>query len=285
MKIQYIAVFALLFSLSLTGCGEEKKVVARVGGHTITKDQLDYRISKMPEYFQKAAKDNIDSFVDEVIVDMLLYDEALKEGLDKQRDTRIVFEEAKKKILIAKLIKEHIEDAIEIDRGEIEKYYEDNYGEFMSKRRFRASHILVKNGDLAEELLSRVRAGEDFAELAKEHSIDPASERGGDIGFFTEGKLVPEFEKAAKELDIGGISDIVETQFGFHIIKLTAVEEPVLTPLREVEKIIEEKLFKIERRQAYNDLIGTLKDKARISVNRELLEREYEDAEFDDSTR
>ena len=86
---------------------------------------------------------------------------------------------------------------------------------------YRASHILVKDRGLAEELLKRIRAGGSFADLAKEHSICPSKERGGDLGWFGEGKMVKPFEDAVKRLSSGGTSGIVSTQFGAHIIRKT----------------------------------------------------------------
>ncbi|WP_247747227.1 peptidylprolyl isomerase [Alkalihalobacillus sp. BA299] len=85
-----------------------------------------------------------------------------------------------------------------------------------------ASHILVKEEDLAKEILEKINAGEDFEELATEHSVDPGSaQKGGKLGFFGQGRMVPEFEEAAFNLEVGEVSDIVETEHGFHIIKVT----------------------------------------------------------------
>ena len=86
---------------------------------------------------------------------------------------------------------------------------------------YRASHILVKDRGLAEEILKRIRAGSSFADLAKEHSICPSKERGGDLGWFGEGKMVKPFEDAVKRLSSGGTSGLVSTQFGVHIIRKT----------------------------------------------------------------
>ena len=100
----------------------------------------------------------------------------------------------------------------------------------------RASHILIAHADaartsatrtkeeakvLADDLAARIKAGEDFAELARTHSDCPTAPKGGDLGFFPKGRMVPEFEIAAFGLEVDGISEIVETQFGYHIIKRT----------------------------------------------------------------
>lgn len=81
------------------------------------------------------------------------------------------------------------------------------------------AHILVEKLSLAQELKTRIAKGESFANLAKQFSIDGSKRRGGDLGFFGRGMMVPEFEKAAFALEKGQVSDIIKTQFGYHIIK------------------------------------------------------------------
>ena len=81
------------------------------------------------------------------------------------------------------------------------------------------AHILVEKLSLAQEIKAKIANGESFANLAKQHSIDSSKKRGGDLGFFGRGMMVQEFEKAAFALEKGQISDIVKTQFGYHIIK------------------------------------------------------------------
>ena len=85
----------------------------------------------------------------------------------------------------------------------------------------RASHILVKTESEANELLGQIKAGQDFAELAKKHSDCPSGSRGGDLGFFTKGRMVKEFEDAAFGMEPGQVSEPVKTQFGYHLIKVT----------------------------------------------------------------
>ena len=81
------------------------------------------------------------------------------------------------------------------------------------------AHILVEKLSLAQELKARITKGESFTNLAKQYSIDGSKRRGGDLGFFGRGMMVPEFEKTAFALEKGQVSDIVKTQFGYHIIK------------------------------------------------------------------
>ena len=90
---------------------------------------------------------------------------------------------------------------------------------------YRASHILVKDRKLAEELLKRVKSGADFAALARDYSTCPSKSKGGDLSWFGPGKMVQAFEEAVKRLSQGAVSGIVATQFGFHLIKKTGSRE------------------------------------------------------------
>lgn len=86
---------------------------------------------------------------------------------------------------------------------------------------WRASHILVKDRPFAQELLKKIKLGASFEAMAREHSTCPSKSRGGDLGWFGPGKMVPAFEEACKRLSSGSVSDVVSTSFGYHIIKLT----------------------------------------------------------------
>ena len=88
---------------------------------------------------------------------------------------------------------------------------------------FRASHILVKDQGKAEEICNRVKNGESFASLAHQYSTFPSKEKGGDLGWFKEGQMVPPFENAVRKMSTGSISKPVRTQFGWHVIKKTGV--------------------------------------------------------------
>lgn len=86
---------------------------------------------------------------------------------------------------------------------------------------WRASHILVKDRSLAQELMRKAKQGADFASLAREFSTCPSKSSGGDLGWFGPGKMVAQFENACKSLGVGSVSDVVQTQFGYHIIKVS----------------------------------------------------------------
>ncbi len=145
---------------------------------------------------------------------------------------------------------------VELNEEAVKAYYEDNKEEYFVEGSVRASHILISAGDdpeaaktKAEGVLVMLETGADFAELAKTHSADPGSAtKGGDLGFFKKGRMVKPFEEAAFSLEIGQTSELVETQFGYHIIKTTGRKEDSYLPLDEVRSKVEAKLRAVEGR-------------------------------------
>jgi len=168
------------------------------------------------------------------------------------------------------------EGKINVTEQDARKYYEENTEEFNVPELVKASHILITPeavGDpnsmanaraKAEELLAEVKAGADFAEVAKTHSDCPSAPGGGDLGFFPRGKTTPPFEKAAFALEVGEISDVVETDYGFHIVKVTDRKEPSAITFEQAKERIIEKLTEEKQLELANEYLEKLKAEAEI---------------------
>jgi len=135
---------------------------------------------------------------------------------------------------------DEVEEADPITDEDREEYYETNISQFTTPMTWEASHILIKDEEHTQEgrekiegILERIRAGEDFATLADEYTEDTGTGEGGSLGSFGEGSMVTEFEDAVKQLEIGEVSDVVETQYGYHIIKLTGINEEEISPMED----------------------------------------------------
>jgi len=168
---------------------------------------------------------------------------------------------------------------INVAEDDAKKYFDENPKRFETPEQIRASHILIKarldtNADPNEakakakaktqDLLKQIKDGADFAELAKAHSDCPSAANGGDLGFFPRGKTTPPFDKAAFELEVEQISDIVETEYGFHIIKLTDHKDAGVVLFEQAKDNIIKQLIQQKQAEFAEEYIKSLKTKANI---------------------
>ena len=229
-----------------------------------TKEEVDKKYNEL--------KKNIDS------------DKGYKKDMEKIGANDEFLRTQQEQDLAVQNYKEHFDKTIKISDEEMKKYYEDHKKDYY-KDEVKASHILVstqdKNGKplsdekkkeakkKAEDLLKRAKSGEEFSELAKENSDDPGSAaQGGDLGYFSKGMMVPEFEKAAFNLKPGEISDIVESSFGYHIIKVTdKVNEQ--TPYDDVKDSIKTILLN----EKFTEQVTKLTKEAKIEKNKDVLDK------------
>jgi peptidyl-prolyl cis-trans isomerase C len=184
---------------------------------------------------------------------------------------------ARKDILIANLIEERFAAKAAVSDEEARKFYNDNLDKYFKKpETARASHILIsadekatpeerkKAKEKAEAILKRVNAGEDFAAIAKADSSCPSSAQGGDLGSFTRGQMVPSFDKAVFTMKPGEVSDVVETQFGYHVIKLTERHEASTDKFEDVKGKINDYLKKEKIQNEVLQYVEGLKKAAKI---------------------
>ncbi|MFC4769885.1 peptidylprolyl isomerase [Effusibacillus consociatus] len=162
---------------------------------------------------------------------------------------------------------------VKLSEEEIKKYYDQNKSNLSEKEQVKARHILVEKEDEAKAILEQIKKGEDFAKLAKEKSKDKSSgEKGGDLGFFEQGQMVPEFEKVAFTLKVGEISEPVKTPYGYHIIQVQERKE-AKTPTFEEARSKIESILKQQKAKPEDQLLSEL----RKEVNVQIKEDKYKD--------
>ena len=181
-------------------------------------------------------------------------------------------------LAMKKLIDKELASKIVVTPEEVKAFYDGNPDVFKTPEMVRASHILVKvdKTATAEEkakalekikgIQKRIQGGEDFAKVAKEVSDCPSKDNGGDLNFFQKGQMVPPFENAAFSMKPGETSDIVETEFGYHIIKLTDKKDAGTMSFDEVKPRIEQHLKSEKMSQEFPKYIETFKSKAKIEI-------------------
>lgn len=271
-RIISTTILAAVLAAGFSGCGPKdpgRRVMASVGNTNITVDDFNERVSNLPPRYQRIAKARKGQFLQEIITDLLLYNAALEKGVDRDREVQKMIEEAKKKILIARLLKDEVNEAVEVSDEEVEEFYLGNPARYMTPEIIRASHILLLNKEDAEAAMRELDNGTPFEDVARAKSVDPTAQNGGDIGYFPRGQLMPAFENACYMLEVGQVSDIVRTKLGYHIIKLTDRREPVLRPLEQVSDSIRSGLVARKRREAFKELLSELKESTEVVINEE----------------
>jgi len=175
-----------------------------------------------------------------------------------------------------KIIETQFEGKINVTEEDAKKFYDENKKQFETPEQVRASHILIgiKPADSnevkaeakqkIEQLLKQIRDDADFAQLAKENSTCPSSQKGGDLDFFGKGQMVPAFEKVAFELQLGQVSDVVETKFGYHIIKVTDRKDASIKSFDDAKDDIINKLENNKKGEIAAQYIESLKAEADI---------------------
>ncbi len=205
--------------------------------------------------------------------------EMIKKQLKESNEVK--YKKLRNGIKYKKLIDSKIAGKAKVTDDDAEKYYNDNKEKFKNPDLCRASHILITPDEIQvktdpnaakakakakiEELLKKLKTDKaDFATLAKANSACPSSAKGGDLGFFKKGQMVPPFEKAAFSMKPGEISDVVETQFGFHIIRTEERKEAGITPFEEAKADVKETLLQEQQRKYSEEYFDSLKSKANI---------------------
>ena len=187
---------------------------------------------------------------------------------------------ARRNIVIDNLMQKEVFSKITVTEADAKKFYDDNPDKFKMPERTQASHILIsadqkatpedkkKAKEKAEAIRKRVAKGEDFAAVAKAESNCPSAAKGGDLGYFGKGQMVPEFEKAAAALKLGELSDVVESPFGYHIIKVMDRKPADTVKFAEVKDKIEDYLKSQKAQKPMTDYVDKIKKEAKVEIEK-----------------
>ncbi len=182
-----------------------------------------------------------------------------------------VVEDSKRRVAIRKLLDQKI-GSITVDEKEIEDYYNKNLAEFSAPAQISAHHILVKEEATANKLLEELKAEPTkFEELAKANSTCPSGQKGGDLGRFGEGQMVPEFDKACKEAEIGKIVGPVKTQFGYHLVRVNERTPAGTQKLEEVKDQIRSRLLPEKQKAVFTALVDEVKKEFNVKIYQDKL--------------
>jgi len=252
-----VALAALLtLPLPAVAAPHANTVVAIVNGEEITLGHMILARATLPTQYQQLPPD----VLYEAILDQLIQQTALKQALHGEvpHYIELSLENEARSLLAADVIETVMEKAA--SEADLLAAYEDAYSDGDSGDEFNASHILLETEDQANSVKMELDAGADFAALAKDRSTGPSGPSGGELGWFTKGRMVPEFEAAVLALKSGEVSPPVQTQFGWHVIILN---ERRKTAAPEFEDVREELANKL-RNQAVETRVTELTTSAQI---------------------
>lgn len=230
-------------------------VVASVNGENITLGHMIMVRNALPQQYAQLPNDVLFPG----ILDQLIQQTALAQSLEGELPRRVTLtlENEERSLKASEVIEKIVAGAV--NEASIKAAYEADFAASMPGREYNASHILVETEETANSLVTELDSGADFAELAKNKSTGPSGPRGGQLGWFGEGAMVPQFEEAVKGLEVGAISKPIQTQFGWHVILLNETRLLDTPPLEEVRAELEEKVRMAAVEKAVDELTKAAK--------------------------
>jgi len=251
----FIASTALVFGLATASYAEDmpnaETVVASVNGKTITLGEMIMMKGSLPQQFAQLP----DEMLFDGILNQLVQQALLAESIETPpARVAIALKNEQRQLLAAEAIDALL--AAQMSEDAIKAAYDAKYANAQPATEWNASHILVETEEAAADLAKQAREGADFAELAKAHSTGPSGPNGGQLGWFGAGMMVPAFEQAVAGMQAEQVSDPVQTQFGWHVIRLNETRVAAAPDLAEVrpeieaelqQKLIEEQLAKLSQ--------------------------------------
>ena len=262
---------AFIACAPLTALAEDA-VVAHINGVDIKQSDLDFAASEVGAQLANYPPDDRKRMLLQFVIENELMSEAaVKDGLDSGQS----FEDRLKYHRRRALRDTYFDKAVRqgVDEAAAKKIYDEKVAGMKPEEEIHARHILVSTEAEAKEVAERLKKGEDFAAVAKEKSKDPSAE-GGDLGFFGRGQMLKPFEDAAFALEVGQISEPVQTQFGWHIIK---IEEKRTRPLPTYDQVKDTIISQLTQQKA-KQTIKELHDAAKIEIVDPDIKKSMEDA-------
>ncbi|MBO6852615.1 MAG: peptidylprolyl isomerase [Marivivens sp.] len=251
---------ATVASLALSGAAaaqdaDADTVIATVNGTEITLGQLIIARAQLPQQYQQLPADILfDGLVEQLIQQELLANSVTEEP----KRVAMALQLERRSLLAGEAIEVISNEAITDEA--LTALYDSRFGSAEPEAEFNASHILVETEEEALAVIARLDDGADFATTAQEVSTGPSGPSGGELGWFGMGMMVAEFEAAVAELEVGAISAPVQTQFGWHVIKLNETRD---TPIPELDAVRQELVSEIQE-QAVTEALESLTESAEI---------------------
>jgi peptidyl-prolyl cis-trans isomerase C len=262
MKSYSIAL--ILAGAALAAPAHAQNSVTKVNGVTIPPQRMEFFVRNVVAQGRQDTPELRTMVKEELINRELLAQEATRRGLDKSPDIAVQLDLAKQEILMGSLMREVAKSAT-VSEDAVKKEYERLKGQ-LGAREYKARHILVEKEDEAKDVIAQIKKGASFEKLAAERSKDPGSKvRGGELDWSSPSNYVKPFGDALGKLKKGQMTDTpVQTNFGWHVIKLEDERATKVPPFDTVKQNIQQQLSQQSQKQAYEKTIADLRAKAKI---------------------
>jgi len=287
-KYLYAAGCLLLIVAFLKGAAfAQDDVLVKFGSRTITVSDYNKIIGYLDTEKQKVLEKNPqlkENVLRQLVQSMLISELATKAGFDKRPEVQEQLEFFKNNFLANEYLRKEVAAKVAVSEDDVKSYYDTHQDEFKTPEMVKAQHILIKVDKSAseedkkqarkkaEDILNKIKAGEDFAKLASEFSDDPGSKsKGGELGFFARGRMVKSFEDAAFALKPGEVSGIVESPFGYHIIKVEERNDAGVEPYDTAKDKIKQKLVQERAKTTVTEFMDKAMKDANVEIHPELL--------------
>ena len=240
----------------------ENKLIAEVNGKKIYQSDVYDLMQGMQDSERFNSAEGFNILADEVVNQELLLADAKEKKMDEEeefvKELDLVRDNMLKNYAMHKIL-----DQAEVSDDELKSYYEENKETLFSPVTYTASHILVEEEKKANDILDEIKNGLEFEEAAKKYSIDPSGKNGGSLGTFPKGVMVKEFQEGLDSIDEGEISDVIKSQFGYHIIKLDNKQEHQAS-FDEMKEQVKNTYQMIKRQENYLKVVNELAKKAEV---------------------
>lgn len=239
-----------------------EKILAVAAGHEITEQELNNLISNYPpeQQIYMSSPQAKQQVLDQLIAFHLFHKMAVEEGITKSKEYEELVEKVKVE-LASHMAATSVVEGIQVTEEAEREFYKENQDAFQEKAQVSARHILVETEEQAEQIAEELTQGLGFAEAAGKYSTCPSKEKGGDLGWFGKGQMVPEFEKAALEGEIGKVLGPVQTQFGYHLILVEDKKEKKELSFAEVKDQLMDQLLQKKKQAVYAETVKKLEEK------------------------
>ncbi len=224
---------------------------ARTAGVTVTTEEVDRRVLALSSEYPAGT-----------------FDEALAKS---QTSRAAMTRSTREQLTIEKLLTQEVHARVAVSEEQIRQAYEEHVADFTEPEQVHAQQIVVKGLDEAKRVQQQLWQGKKFQDLARRYSLSPDARVGGDLGFFARGTMPPAFDEVVFKLSVGGTSEVVSTEYGFHLFRVTEKKPVRKRELTEVRGLIEERLLSTLRADAQRAYVAGLRARASVVINDETL--------------